>query len=46
MNWINNYAQLKYFEEILDLIIGGIVFIVIFILWLVMWFKDYRKWKR
>lgn len=46
MNWINNYAQLKYFEEILGLTIGGIVFIVIFILWLVMWFKDYRKWKR
>lgn len=46
MNWINNYAQLKYFEEILGLITGGIVFIVIFILWLVMWFKDYRKWKR
>lgn len=36
MNWINNYAQLKYFEEIVGLVIGGIVFV----LWLILWFKS------
>ena len=36
MNWINNYAQLKYFEEIVGLVIGGIVFV----LWLILWFKN------
>lgn len=39
MNWISNYAQLKYFEEIVGLVIGGIICIVCFVLWLILWFK-------
>ena len=40
MNWIINYAQLKYFEEIVGLVIGGIVCIVWFVLWLILLFKS------
>lgn len=40
MNWIINYAQLKYFEEIVGLVICGIVCIVLFVLWLILWFKS------
>ena len=40
MNWISNYAQLKYFEEIDGLVIGGIICIVRFVLWLILWFKS------
>lgn len=42
MNWISNYAQLKYFEEIAGLVIGGIICVVTFILWLILWFKDHH----
>lgn len=40
MNWIINYAQLKFYEEIIGLVIGGILLIIWFILWLILWFED------
>lgn len=27
MNWINNYAQLRYYEELASLIIFGMIFV-------------------
>lgn len=46
MNWINNFAQLKYYEELAGLIIFGIIFAGYLVYFGILYLRDFLKSRR
>lgn len=40
MNWIDSYAQLKFYEEVVGDIVVGVILLTLAIVWAIKYFKD------
>lgn len=40
MGWIDSYAQLKFYEEVVGDIVVGVILLTLAIVWAIKYFKD------
>lgn len=40
MDWIDSYAQLKFYEEVVGAIVVGVILLTLAIVWAIKYFKD------
>lgn len=43
MDWIDSYAQLKFYEEVVGDIVVGVILLTLAIVWAIKYFKDKKQ---